>query len=708
MRWNQVARIGRLPAGRFGRWFVLVAWIVVVAAAVPLGGKLSSQETHKKTVELPRGADSTFVAGVLDRFPDGQSVTGLVVYVDAGGVGSADRAKADADRATFAKIASGAVSGVITAPDNKALLTTVPLRNDDKTLSDDAKKVRDQAAAGLPPGLTVHLAGTAGNALDSSDAQSQNAKSVTLITVLVIAVILLVTYRSLVLWLLPLLCVGCAYEASQAVIYLLARGAGLSVDTGNAAVVTVLIFGVGTDYALLLLARYREELCRTADRYAAMAEALRRAGPAIAASAGTVSLSLLCLTAAHVGFNFVLGPIGAVGILCGLLAMATLLPALLVLLGRWVFWPRIPRPGHQRPSAESPWARLGARIVRRPRTVWVGAVLVLAALACATVGIRTGLDDSHQFVGHPGSIVGQQELTDHFHADRSYPVQVVVNASATDQTSRAVEGVRGVSSVQPAKRSTDGSLARIDAVLVYPPDSAEAYDTVRHIRAVTHDLPGADAHVGGSTALAADKAQAQAHDRKVVMPLVLAVVFVVLVLLLRALVAPLLLMASVVLSYLAGLGATWLLIDHVMRFQGADDQLVLIGFLFLVALGVDYNIFLVSRIQQVAAEQGHRAGVLAGVTITGGVITSAGAVLAATFLALTLAPQVAFIEIGVLVAVGVLIDTFVVRSVLVPALAFDVGHRFWWPGRLSRGPVAARKPGMQTEEPARRRGAWHD
>jgi RND superfamily putative drug exporter len=682
-----VARIGRLPAGRFGRWFVVAAWIVAVAAAIPLGGKLSSQEAHKKTVELPRGAGSTFVAGVLDRFPDGQSATGLVVYVDMTGISSADRAKAESDRAAFARVASGAVGEVITAPGHKALLVTVPLRNADKTLADDAKKVRDQAAAGLPDGLTVRLAGAAGNALDSSDAQAQTARSVTLITVLVIAVILLVTYRSLLLWLLPLLCVGCAYAVSQAVLYALVRGTGLSVDTGNAAVVTVLIFGVGTDYALLLLARYREELSLTADRSAAMAEALRRAGPAVAASGVTVSLSLLCLTAAHVGFNFVLGPTGAIGILCGLLAMVTLLPALLVLLGRWIFWPRIPHPdrqrsGQQRADADSRWARLGAGIARRPRMVWLGAALVLAALASITVGIRTGLDDSHQFVGHPGSIVGQQELTDHFHADRGYPVQVVVNAAAAEETSRALRDVAGVSSVQPALRSTDGALARIDAVLVSPPDSAAAYDTVRHIRAVTQDLPGADAHIGGSTALAADKTEAQAHDRRVVMPLVLGVVFVVLVLLLRALVAPLLLMASVVLSYLAGLGATWLLIDRVLHFQAADDQLVLIGFLFLVALGVDYNIFLVSRVRQAAGEQGHRAGVLTGLTVTGGVITSAGAVLAATFLALTLAPQVAFIEIGVLVAVGVLIDTFVVRSVLVPALAWDVGERFWWPGRL--------------------------
>lgn len=698
MRWKStVARIGRLPAGRLSKWLVLVAWIVVVAAALPLGRQLSSVESNKATVELPRGADSTFVAGVLDRFPDGQTATGLVVYVNNNGIDSTDQTKAEADRTAFAAVASGPVGKVITAPDGKALLVTVPLHNDEKTLPKDAKTVRDQARSDLPGGLTVQLSGPAGNALDASDAQAQNEKSVTLITVLVIAVILLVTYRSLVLWLLPLICVGCAYGVTQGVTYLLARFAHLAVDTGNAAVVTVLVFGVGTDYALLLLARYREELWVTEDRHAAMAEALRRAGPAIAASAVTVSLSLLCLTAAHMGFNFILGPAGAIGIICGLIAMVTLLPALLVILGRWIFWPRVPRHGDLRPAVETSWAKLGARIVRHPRLVWLGSTLVLAALACGTIGFRTGLDTSHMFVGHPGSIVGQQALTDHFHADQSYPVQVVVNAGAAEETSAALKTVPGVASVQPVKLSTDGALARIDAVPADPPGSTAANDTVGRVRDATRGIAGADAHVGGDTALTLDKAAAQAHDRKVVMPLVLAVVFLVLALLLRALVAPILLMATVVLSFFAALGVSWLLIDHVFQFQAADDQLILIGFIFLVALGVDYNIFLVSRIHQAAAQQGHRAGVLTGLTATGGVITSAGAVLAATFLALTRAPQVAFIEIGILVAVGVLVDTFIVRSILVPALALDVGHPFWWPGKLRRRPVVEPEPDMQAE-----------
>jgi RND superfamily putative drug exporter len=681
---NAVIRIGRLPAGRRTKWLVLASWIIVIAVSFPLAGRLSTVEKNKATVEFPRGADSTYVQAVNDRFPDGQIATGLVAYVDDGGITTADRAKVAADRAAFMATAAGPVGEPVPAPDGKALLVVVPLRNNDRTLPADAARIRSQAQGDLPAGLMAELAGPAGNALDASDAQQRNATSVTAITILVIAVILLVTYRSLVLWLLPLLSVVAAFGVSQAVSYLLARYAGLAVDTGNAAVVTVLVFGVGTDYALLLLARYREELRRSADRHAAMTVALRRAGPAIVASGLTVSISLLCLLAATMGFNHVLGPTGAVGILCGLAAMVTLLPAMLVALGRWVFWPRIPRPGDARPTDASTWARVGAAIVRHPRMVWAGSVLVLGALALGALGMRTGLDNDHQFVGHPGSLVGQQALATHFHAGQSDPVKVVAAAGTADRVSAAIRGVAGVASVQPPKFSVDGTLARIDVVLDSPADSATASGTVRQIRAVVRTVPDADAHVGGNTALAMDKAAAQAHDRRVVIPLVLVVVFLVLALLLRALVGALLLMMTVVLSFFAALGVSWLLFVHAFGFPAVDVQLMLVGFLFLVALGVDYNIFLVSRIRQEASQRGHRSGVLTGLAVTGGVITSAGVVLAATFLALTRAPQVAFIEIGVLVAIGVLLDTFLVRSVLVPALALDVGHAFWWPGRLPR------------------------
>jgi putative drug exporter of the RND superfamily len=680
--------LARLPAGKIAKWLFLGIWILLIAAAIPLAGKLSGQEKNPVTVELPRGAQSTDVAGVADRFPDGNISAGIVVYVHSSGITGADRAKAQADRSAFAKYAVKPVGPILSSADGKALQVIVALSTNTKTLTTDARQVRAQAQQALPPGVAAQLTGPAGNALDAYDAQQQSTKAVLLVTILVIAVILFFTYRSPVLWLLPLLNAGAALAVSEAVSYLLARFFGMPVDSGTAVVVTVLVFGVSTDYALLLLARYREELRRCQDRHAAMAMALGRAAPAIIASSVTVSVSLLCLLTASMGFNYVLGPAGAIGVLCGLAAMITLLPALLVILGRWVFWPRIPRAGDPDPMAQSRWARIGSQIVRRPRTIWVTSALVLGALAFGALGLKTGLDNAHSFVGHPGSIVGEQMLADHYHAGQSDPIQVVAAPAAAGQVVSAVRGVPGVAQVLPVEHSTDGQLIRVDAVLGVPTDSQAATAAVNQARAAVGAIPGAGAQVGGTTAKNIDKALAQAHDRRTVIPLVVVVVLAVLIVLLGALVGPLLLILTVLLSYFAALGISWLLFAHVFHYGAVDVQLMLTGLIFLVALGVDYNIFLVSRIRQEVARFGHRSGVLGGLAATGGVITSAGAVLAATFAALGTAPQVAFVEIGTLVAVGVLIDTFLVRSVLVPALALDVGRAFWWPGRLARNATA--------------------
>jgi RND superfamily putative drug exporter len=680
-----IARLLALPAGRVTKWFVLAGWLAAVAVAIPLAGKLSQVADDSPTVELPRGAEATQVTGLTDRFPDGTTAPGIVVYVRDQGITPTDRAKVDADRQAFGALAVGQVAPATVAGDGRALTLTVPLSADggQSTLSDQARQVRTIADDNLPAGLQAKLTGPAGNSLDASDAREQTAATAMLITVLVVTVVLLLTYRSPVLWILPLICVGVAFAVTDAVTYLLGRYAGMTVDTGNAVVVTVLVFGVGTDYALLLLARYREELRREADRHVAMAVALRRTVRVIAASAATVSLGLLCLLAADMGFNHNLGPAGAIGIVCGLIAMVTLLPALLVILGRWVFWPVIPRAGTVTSTRVMVWARIGRVVSARPRLVWIGCVLLLGLLGLGTLTIRTGLDDKHLTVGTPDSVAGQRLLAAHYPAGVSRPVRVIVRAPAASAATAAVRDVAGVAQVRPAVASTDGTLARIDAVLTDPADSAGAAATVNRIRTAVHASPDADALVGGYTAANLAKADAQAHDRRAVIPLVLAVVFVVLIMLLRALLAPLLLMTTVVLSYVAALGGAWLLFKHAFGFPAIDVQVMLVGFLFLVALGVDYNIFLVSRIREEVVRRGHQPAVLHALTATGGVITSAGLVLAATFAVLTVAPFVAFIQIGVTVALGVLLDTVLVRSVLVPALALDTGRWFWWPSRIA-------------------------
>ena len=671
-------RIAGLPCGRVSKWLVLVAWLAIVVLAVPLSGKLSGVVDDNSTAELPRGAESTRVAELADRFPDGEVTTAIVVYVRPGGITAADRAKVDADRRALASLAAQRIRPAAASADGAALLLAVPLNDD--SLSDHAAKVRTLAGENLPAGLDAKLTGPAGNELDATEAFEGLDAKILLVTVAVVALLLLFTYRSPVLWLLPLLGVGVALQVANAGAYLLAEHAGMLVASGTASILTVLVFGVGTDYALLLLARYREELRRQPDRHVAMAVALRRAGPAITASAATICLALLCLLAANMGFNFALGPAAALGVLAGLIAMVTLLPATLVILGRWVFWPAIPRCGTADVAHRSVWGRIGGRVARRPRLVWIGTALALGVVALGALGIRTGLDNEHRIKTTPDSVIGQGLLADHYPAGQSRPIQVVADAPAAAAVTASLGQVPGVAEVRPAEPSTDGRLVKVAAVLTDPAGSVAAAATVDRVRDVMHTVPGAHALVGGSPAGTVDQDRAQAHDRRVVIPLVLAVVFLVLLLLLRSLVAPLLLIATVVLSYFAALGASWLLFTHLFTFPALDVQVALMGFLFLVALGVDYNIFLVSRIREEAMHHGHHAGVLRGLAATGGVITSAGLVLAATFGVLAVLPLVFLIEVGVLVALGVLLDTFLVRSVLVPALALDVGPWFWWPG----------------------------
>ncbi|MGC0421250.1 MMPL family transporter [Embleya sp. AB8] len=673
-------------SGNRRAWLVLLGWLILIAIAVPLSAQRSARAHDDATVELPRGAESTKVAELTDRFPDGKLADGILVYARPGGLGPADLAKVEADRAALADVARGPIAAPGRSTDGAAVTLVVPLDNkarDGRTPADEARKVRDRARTDLPDGLTVRLTGPAGNALDASDALESTGHTLTLVTVIVVAVLLLFTYRSPVLWLLPLLCVGVALLLSRAVGHLLERFAHLTADDGNTITVTALLFGVGTDYAMLLLARYREELLRHAGPYTAMRVALRRALPSIAGSAATVAVALLCLLAADMGFNHTLGPAGAIAVGCGFVVIATLFPALLVVLGRWVFWPVVPRHGAEPPARHSIWPRLGRGIAGRPRLVWVGASLALGVLALGALGVKTGLDDAHTVVGKPDSIAGQRLLAAHFPAGQSRPVRVIADAGAADAITTALQRVPGVTPVsKPPNHSADGTLVEVRAILDVPSDSDAANTRLTAIKSAVHAVPGAHALVGGPTATGADKDKAQAHDRRTVIPLVIAVVFLTLVLLLRgALVAPLLLTATVLLSYLAALGLSRQLFEHVLDFPAMDVQIMLVGFLFLVALGADYNIFLISRIREESEHRTHTQAVLAGLTATGGVITSAGAVLAATFAALTGAPQVAFIQIGALVAIGVLIDTFLVRSILVPALALDTGNTFWWPTR---------------------------
>jgi len=412
-----------------------------------------------------------------------------------------------------------------------------------------------------------------------------------------------------------------------------------------------------------------------------MALALHRAGPAIIASAATVAIGMSILTLAEVNSTSGLGPVAAIGIVVGLLAMMTLLPALLVIFGRWLFWPVRPKAGSTEPTATGLYARLGRRIGRRPRTVWLGTSLALGAMALGLLQLNAnGLSSADSFTTKQPSVTGEEALARHFPAGQGQPVTVIANAAYADQVKAAMAGTAGISSV--SEPEVKNGLVKIDGTLQAPPDSDAAKETVVRVRDAVHPIAGADAKVGGMTAMVYDINNANKHDNRLIIPLVLLVVLVILGLLLRSIVAPLVLIATVVLSWAAAMGMSALVFKHVFHFGGSDTSFPLYVFVFLVALGIDYNIFLMTRVREEALKHGTRKGALIGLAATGGVITSAGIVLAGTFAALGSLPIVAFAEIGFAVAFGVLLDTLVVRSVLVTALNLDIGRWMWWPGKL--------------------------
>jgi len=550
-----------------------------------------------------------------------------------------------------------------------------------------------RAAAGdRESGLAMYVTGPAGVSADFGKAFEGIDSTLLYTAGAVVIVILLFTYRSPFLWLLPVISAGAALTAAQGVIYLLAKNADLTVNAQSQGILTVLVFGAGTDYALLLVARYREELRKHEDRHEAMAFALHRAGPAIFASGATVVLGMLVLLVAEMNSTKGMGPVAAIGIAVGLLAMLTLLPALLVILGRWVFWPVRPTFGSVDHTVDGLWARVGRLIARRPRVVWVVTSLLLGALALGLTGLKAeGLSNADAFTNKPESITGFEVLGRHFDAGAGDPIVVISKAEGAAEVRTALAGVSGITAV--AEPVVKDGYAYVAGTLTDAPDTQAARDTVERARDAVHAVSGADAQVGGSSAIILDSLRASARDNLVVIPLVLLVVFLVLAVLLRAIVAPILLIATVVLSFLAALGASAFAFEYIFGFGGADPSLPLWVFVFLVALGIDYNIFLMTRVHEEAKQVGTRRGALIGLAATGGVITSAGLVLAGTFAALASLPMVFLVQMGFAVAFGVLLDTIIVRAVLVTSLNLDVGRWMWWPSKL------AQKRDVEPEEP---------
>ena len=690
-----MGRTLKWPGRRRSAWAVVLLWVVVMAASGSLSGKLGSVQKNDAFQWLPNNAESTRVAAVAGRFTPDDIFPAVVVY-DHGGAAmtDADHDRAAVDATAFAGIAKVVkpITGPTRSQDGKALETIVPIQVGTAGIADVLPAVKAIRAQVRGEAAGVHVTGPAGYGADSSNAFSGLSSTLLYVTLAIVAVILLVTYRSPFLWILPLVCVGVALMVAQAVIYVLAAHAGVTVNSDSEFLLTVLVFGAGTDYALLLVARYREELRRHQDRFAAMRTALRRSGPAIVASGVTVVLSLLCLTAADLNSTKGLGPVMAAGVAVGLAVMLTLFPAVLVLCGYWVFWPRRPRFGDPDPREGRLWERLGRWVARRPRSVWPATAAVLAVMAFGLVGLKAnGLENKDSFRSAPEAVTGEQILGTHFAASSGDPLQIVGPADAGPRLFSVASATPGVDSVTQPRVA--GGQAYLEATPSAVSDSAAAYQTVDRLRAAVHQVSGAE--VGGGSAITLDTIRASHRDRNVVVPLVLVVVFLILCLLLRALVAPLVLLATVVLSLAAGIGVSALVFDHLFGFAGADAAFPLWAFVFLVSLGIDYNIFLMTRVREDAASADTEEAAITALRSTGGTITSAGVVLAGTFAALTTLPLVFAVEIGFVVAFGVLLDTFVVRSVLVTALTVDLGDRMWWPSRLGAGRRAQPASGMR-------------
>ena len=687
-------------AQRRARWLVplvlLLVWLGVGGTLGPYAGKLGEVATNDQAAFLPRSAESTRVLEARAAFDQSETVPAIVVWT-ADGARFTEARQAQATRAIAALAGKPGVVGrpspALLSDDREALQAVVQLKPD---LGDELPTVLDavRKAARAVPGTTAQIAGPAASQADLSDAFAGIDGLLLGVALGAVLLILLLVYRSVLLPFLIILGSVFALGLACAVVYALAERDAVRVDGQVQGILSILVIGAATDYALLLAARFREELAVRGDRFGAAVAAARRSFGAITASAATVALGLLALLASDLTNNRALGPVGAIGIGCAVLATLTFLPAALALLGRTAYWPSRPKPPEESGEGTGVWRRVARTVNGRPRRTWAVTALVLAVLAAFSPSLSSkGVPLDEIFVNDAPSVAAQTTLGAHFPGGSGNPAVIIADADRTAEVTAAARSTDGVASAGAVSASgrpgagkplvVDGRV-RIDATLTAAADSDAAKDTVERLRTRVHAVSGADALVGGYTAQQYDTQQTAARDRTVIVPIVLAVILLILMLLLRSLLVPVLLVATVGLNFLATLGVSALVFQHLLGFSGTDASVPLYGFVFLVALGVDYNIFLMSRVREEALVHGNRQGVLRGLTTTGGVITSAGVVLAATFAALMVIPLAFLVQIAFIVDFGVLLDTLVVRSLLVPALMIDIGPRAWWPSALAR------------------------
>ena len=563
--------------------------------------------------------------------------------------------------------------------DGTTALITVPLdaTDDFELTTERVETMRELAPEAMPAGIDVYVTGPEAFIKDVGSIFEGADFLLLAFTAGVVAVLLLVTYRSPVLWLIPLAVVGTADGMAGILARRVADFLGFVPDGSVTGILSVLVFGAATNYALLLIARYREELLNFEDRREAMRVAIRGAGPAILASGSTVAVALALLLLAEIEGRQVLGLVSAVGIVVAMVAGLLVLPSALVVFGRWIFWPFVPRVGGKNPYEKSIWSKLGNAVSKKPLAGAAIGVAILGGLASGGLGIKNGLSATEIFIEKPEAVLGQEVLADAFPAGSATPTFVVVETEYVDEARELVD-IPGVAEISDGQ--SDANYSELRLVLDADPESNEALEVIRDLRVILDELPdGAIALVGGQDASTLDVTDATARDQALLVPLILVSVFLILILLLRSLAAPIFLMIAVVGSFFSALGASWLIFQYVYGFPALDLTVLILAFLFLVALGVDYSIFLVTRAQEEARLLGTRAGMRKALGATGGVITSAGVLLAAVFTVLGVLPLIALAQVGTIVGIGVLLDTLLVRTIIVPAIAFVTGKKFWWP-----------------------------
>lgn len=710
---------------RKGLWIAIVtivAWLAIGGFSGQAFSKISNVQENDNSAFLPESAESTAASKVIVKFSDQSAdlLPTLLIFVGdlnptvdvekfaavnnfANGLGQKVLPESGKPLSTY--LAQGAPLAAIPSADGKAALINLQLNanvaaeniGDEPALPLIIDFIREEMKASVA-GVDSHVTGPGGIFADLFDAFGSIDTTLLRTTLIVVAIILILVYRSPILWIIPLFTAGSALGFATMIVYYLAKADLVDLNGQTQGILDVLVLGAATDYALLLISRYREELHHHQSRLEAMRNALRGVVEPIVASGSTVIAGLMVLLLSDLSSNRGLGPVGSIGIASAMLAALTLLPALLVLVGRWVFWPKIPKFDDVDEKLSGFWSKVGSLVDRRPKPIWITTAAVLIILAGFSTTLKSdGLSQTEAFTSRTDSVIGLEKLGEHFPSGEGTPVEIVVDQADISGVTAALEGIDEIASVVPVTipdsvtRQPTSQLRVVDGkVLLYATlkvaaDSKEAKALIPEIRKTVKEV-NPNVLVGGQSAVGYDIDESSKRDNRVIIPTVLLLIAIILGLLLRSIFAAGLLLASVVLSFLATLGVCAIVFEHVFGFAGTDASFPLFAFVFLVALGIDYNIFLMTRVREEARKIGTRAGVIKGLTVTGGVITSAGVVLAATFGVLGILPLVFLAELGFAVAFGVLLDTIVVRSLLVPALVKVIGPKIWWPSKLKNQP----------------------